>query len=162
GWRQAAKRGEALAEANDALIKKQALTAVVSLARTLAEIGVRGDEAALRIARKRLGEMTAAYADSPELGGFLRTHAGPVTRVKEGKATSEVLINVQINVLTFGRLLKAEVLKVGLEQVREIMTAERKAAFGVIEYCARQLVEGYRGQPYRADDPNVTEFWSLY
>jgi hypothetical protein len=158
----AEQRGKELTQANSGLVKKQAFSALIPMARALTEISVRSEPQARRIARERLQQMITAYQGNAELGPILQKIAGLKTIAEGKEATPDERRTAQYAIMTQGRQLRKVALQAAPQEVTEMLRAERKAAFGMAEYCTKEIVSIYSKQPYKEADAFVAEFWLLY
>lgn len=160
----ALKAGEELKQANAGLNKKQELSALAPMARAVTEIGLRAgpDTQGRQIARERLRQMIDAYKNNADLDAIMGQVPGLKT-IADGKETTvDERRKVQYSLLVQGRKLREAALAGASTQVREMLKAERAAAFGMVDYCTSEIVDVYAKLAYSAADPFVTEFWLLY
>ena len=159
--RQLSETMSNLETANHSLVKKQELSIVTNIARSLAGISASDDPVDRDIARIRFRTMTNAY---PEIANQAAGNQKKALALVSDEAEAEnERTSLQVEFLNSGRRLKAEVLKNSSDDVKDYVRVERKAAFEIVRICAREIVESWEHQnPYQSASRYIVEFWTMY
>ena len=159
--RQLSETTSNLKTANHSLVKKQELSIVTTIARSLAGISASDDPVDRDIARIRFRTMVNAYPEIAEQAAGDRKKT--LALVSDEAEAENERSSLQVAFLNSGRRLKAEVLKYSSDDVKDYVRVERKAAFEIVRICAREIVESWEHQnPYQSASRYIVEFWTLY
>ena len=159
--RQLSETTSNLETANHSLVKKQELSIVTTIARSLAGISASDDPVDRDIARIRFRTMTNAYPEIAEQAAGNQKKA--LALVSDEAEAENERTSLQVELLNSGRRLKAEVLKNSSDDVKDYVRVERKAAFEIVRICAREIVESWEHQnPYQSASRYIVEFWTMY
>ena len=159
--RQLSETTSNLETANHSLVKKQELSIVTTIARSLAGISASDDPVDRDIARIRFRTMINAYPEIAEQAAGDRKKT--LALVSDEAEAENERTSLQVEFLNSGRRLKAEVLKNSSDDVKDYVRVERKAAFEIVRICAREIVESWEHQnPYQSASRYIVEFWTMY
>jgi hypothetical protein len=157
-----AVKQEALAKsAEAAMAAKFKLSNMVTVTRTLAQIGT-GGEAERLIAVRRMKFLAEGLRQDPDFAPVFAQIARDLDSVEKGTASKDDLEAIAFKALEVGRALKDRVLAVHDTALERELKAERSVAFGMAQFCAEQIVETFDKQSYEAAASYIDEFWVHY
>jgi hypothetical protein len=148
--------------AGAALKAKFKLTYMVTITRTLAEIGTASSDAERQIAVRRLEILKDVLRDDPDFSPILSEVAGDLVRIKKGTATTEDVERISIMALKVGHQLKCNALKVQDPDLVNELKSQRAVAFQTVQFVGQQIVSTFEKHSFTDAEPYTKEFWLMY
>jgi hypothetical protein len=145
-----------------ALQAKVKLSNMVTVTRTLAEIGTAVSDAERQIAMKRIEILAINLGGDPDFAPIFQGPAGELARAKQGDASVKDLERIAFRALAAGRKLKGTALQVQDPDLLKELKAQRAVSYLMARFCAEQIVASFKAHPFTEADPYVKEFWLLY
>jgi hypothetical protein len=159
----AEKKQEKLAtDAADALKAKSKLFNMVTITRTLAEIGTANSDAERQIAVRRLEILADNLGGDPDFAPIFQEVADDLARIKQGSASAEDVHRIAFMALKVGRKLKANALDVQDPDLVHELKSQRLIAYQTVRFLGQQIVTTFEKQSFTDADPYTKEFWLMY
>ncbi len=155
----AANRATRAAAALQAKVK---LSNMVTVTRTLAEIGTAVSDAERQIAVYRIEILAKTLGGDPDFDPIFQGPAAELAHAKQGDASAKDLERIAFRALEAGRKLKGTALQVQDPDLLKELKAQRAVSYLMARFCAEQIVASFKAHPFTEADPYVKEFWLLY
>jgi hypothetical protein len=158
-----AQREQAKAEKSAATLKaKSDLVNIISLIRTLAEIGTAGNEDEWQIAVQRLSFVMQGLQEDPDFASFLGGLEPEIARLKQDGASDGTRRMLAHRALAVGRSFRDRALELQDPDLIQELEAQRRVSYEMARFCGERIVSTLEDKTFGDADAYVREFWLLY